>query len=1197
MFGDAEKRLRELEGTWADYAFVLICLLGPFVVLGSFWCAIDTTQIAFGPNSGIDGGNFDSWGQNEGSITSIEGLRSFRSPGGVGLDVLGTVSQRAYELRGGVGCDVSRRARSPLSDWSLLCAHHHVVGKPEGGVDCDVRESGENPAHALAVDWSGLCTRRHVENIDEGQSAGGGSPLEWLCSDGYDHMGEAMLWSGVGYDVTERGENPAPEPAYDWLSGCACHHVTDTGERQKKQTVSRGFAGGVGHDCSKGRGKEGAWWKGHANVTCVLPGLQNLRYWAQRLLVAHDIHPNPGPDYDQEGKVITQSMTTTTPVMASDSFIHSVSDGGGAEQYSDASLQGSPNLASYSQYCYPYGGYVHPYSYSYASSQHFQFPSYGSPPPQWPGGRGGTPCDREGGLTSHPHQQVRREGQRLPSEAPSRDGVASSSLQSRRKRGPGGARGNAPSGHGQHGRSDRGGGHRGSMSDKQRFSRGESNYRQCQEGRQSVKDQDNDTKDFSDFSNLSHEQQMFELMSTVVKIDSRTSRTENWQKQVTNDLKDVKATLVSTREATLINRNEIGALNKRLDQMERELESFHLERAKSNLRFFNIEESGSGENCKQLVVEILKFYYSDFVWNSDMIVAAYRLGAAAKSRGARPILVRFRDEEYAKKVLVNMACRRGMEEDGIKVAQERTRKQEAVLKQLRSEGKYAYYYRGRLRFREPREDQEKGPGPDSALTTSVADHPRPHPDSMRSGRAPKDRRAPARSTPWVKPSNKTPLNSEFFDRSQSQTQRQEFGNVTRAEDGKNREVGQDLHTSHGDKAEQAEIQKPVRVKGAGGGGGVRAEEGYCPEPLVSQPTLDFAGRPGLGTPWVPRGMGRGGNALLGTQPPPPTKRPSPGRARGRNKNPSVQSPGLLAQGSPKPPQETDQGPGGSKGSPKKGQPPSKAIAFNKKTPDLASGQKSRQTDLKSWFPAVTSTQKVTTGNDGKVAQELISTKEPVMVGKPTCKDGSQGEISARNEKSDDLLDGVKEGCNDAVCLTPNRSQPISPFLAESPLTCDYKREDQLPLQRDIDSSDLCDNSVQNDEEGKDNMARAPVVMNSSEGSADFDMLPPNRVKHGDDSDGTDQFEDVEETNVDTEDRPTQVWVEDIPDSMNITDIDDSLVACEDDDNPMFERRENENKARANERVNETPISGQHRMTTRRMTQMTLSDKRPLSVWE
>ena len=40
-----------VEGTWEDNVIVLLYLLGPLIVIGSFWCAVDTNSIAFSPDS------------------------------------------------------------------------------------------------------------------------------------------------------------------------------------------------------------------------------------------------------------------------------------------------------------------------------------------------------------------------------------------------------------------------------------------------------------------------------------------------------------------------------------------------------------------------------------------------------------------------------------------------------------------------------------------------------------------------------------------------------------------------------------------------------------------------------------------------------------------------------------------------------------------------------------------------------------------------------------------------------------------------------------------------------------------------------------------------------------------------------------------------------------------------------------------
>ena len=44
--GKREKNYN-VDGTWADYAFVLLCVLGPWLVTNCFYCAVETNGYAF----------------------------------------------------------------------------------------------------------------------------------------------------------------------------------------------------------------------------------------------------------------------------------------------------------------------------------------------------------------------------------------------------------------------------------------------------------------------------------------------------------------------------------------------------------------------------------------------------------------------------------------------------------------------------------------------------------------------------------------------------------------------------------------------------------------------------------------------------------------------------------------------------------------------------------------------------------------------------------------------------------------------------------------------------------------------------------------------------------------------------------------------------------------------------------------------
>ena len=176
------------------------------------------------------------------------------------------------------------------------------------------------------------------------------------------------------------------------------------------------------------------------------------------------------------------------------------------------------------------------------------------------------------------------------------------------------------------------------------------------------------------------------------------SRFEARQEEMGAEIKDLG-------RATAKNRHELGRLdnnlNSRMDVIEKDQERQEIERVKGNLKFFNVNESEeSVENCKQTVIDLLSSHYPDEDWDKNQFDAVFRLGRKESSRGARPILVKCRDVATARKILGLRKGRESLASVGIKIAQERTRRQDQQLRLLREQGKNPYLFRGQIRYRE-----------------------------------------------------------------------------------------------------------------------------------------------------------------------------------------------------------------------------------------------------------------------------------------------------------------------------------------------------------------------------------------------------------------------------------------------------------------------------------------------------------------
>jgi hypothetical protein len=129
---------------------------------------------------------------------------------------------------------------------------------------------------------------------------------------------------------------------------------------------------------------------------------------------------------------------------------------------------------------------------------------------------------------------------------------------------------------------------------------------------------------------------------------------------------------------------------------------------RNNIKFFGIPEANSGEedDCAQAVLNVLSTYIPQEKWGAETIERAHRLGHFIPNKpNPRPVIVKFQSWRDAIRVMKDRSARDDMEHDGLRVAQDLTRRQVETLKGLRSEGKVAFYVNGKLKVRENDGDQ------------------------------------------------------------------------------------------------------------------------------------------------------------------------------------------------------------------------------------------------------------------------------------------------------------------------------------------------------------------------------------------------------------------------------------------------------------------------------------------------------------
>lgn len=156
---------------------------------------------------------------------------------------------------------------------------------------------------------------------------------------------------------------------------------------------------------------------------------------------------------------------------------------------------------------------------------------------------------------------------------------------------------------------------------------------------------------------------------------------------------------------------------------------------RNNVKFFGIpEEVGDTDaDCVVAVKNVLDTYIPQKQWEPDVIERAHRLGKPnPKNPNPRPIIAKFQRWGDAMRLMKDREARSDMEHDNLRAAQDLTRRQTQKLKQLREEGKTAYYTNGKLRFHDnPRNNDDRRadnrrPGGPGLLTNTDSETPPDH---------------------------------------------------------------------------------------------------------------------------------------------------------------------------------------------------------------------------------------------------------------------------------------------------------------------------------------------------------------------------------------------------------------------------------------------------------------------------------------
>lgn len=173
------------------------------------------------------------------------------------------------------------------------------------------------------------------------------------------------------------------------------------------------------------------------------------------------------------------------------------------------------------------------------------------------------------------------------------------------------------------------------------------------------------------------------------------------------EVEETKAMSKSSIDSVCALTDECNKMTDTINALETEVDRLESYSRRNNVKLFGIPEAeGYKEDCAEAARNILLTYLPDKEWTDDVIERAHRVGKRNHSNdNPRPIIATFKNWGDVMTLMTNRDARADMKNDGLRAAQDLTKRQSTKLRKLYEEGRPAYYVNGKLRFQTERRDR------------------------------------------------------------------------------------------------------------------------------------------------------------------------------------------------------------------------------------------------------------------------------------------------------------------------------------------------------------------------------------------------------------------------------------------------------------------------------------------------------------
>ena len=202
-----------------------------------------------------------------------------------------------------------------------------------------------------------------------------------------------------------------------------------------------------------------------------------------------------------------------------------------------------------------------------------------------------------------------------------------------------------------------------------------------------------------------------EINSRCAQVEEEQSRQACAVESVSADVCQLHDEMTEERKERQKMTSTITNLQQQMTKMSEEIDRLEGFSRRDNLRFFGIppNEKEDYETCARCVIEILNSVDKSQTWKEDDIIRAHRLGQARPTE-TKPMIVKFRLWQHKMKLLRDHDLRTKLEQRGIRLANDLTKKQVEITSKAREMGKVAIFIRGKLQITDRRDNKTETNG-------------------------------------------------------------------------------------------------------------------------------------------------------------------------------------------------------------------------------------------------------------------------------------------------------------------------------------------------------------------------------------------------------------------------------------------------------------------------------------------------------